>query len=639
MSTVDDPDPDPTEGELDVEMHKASISKDENTSTGDSSKPPARLKYKPRNPTRRAEAERIEKEREFRQQLLPTETGRNAFRSGFRGRGGRRRGRGYFRGGSSDSRNESSDRQQFRAGAGPATGFLSGPTLEEAIATKGNRGRRATRAHSRLLATTEAPSTRGGRSAAGGSGGTSKKSGGIKKEGKTSKTKGKESAPFEESDDDIDVYDGDADEGGIDVDHIAFVNLVSDDEDSSSPSGQIQGGGRPRRYHNYGMNPVRVDREEHISRAMGVSTDASSAASSHIRQKAREAGISARNVKISAGDGSKAPKSKSAKARGKEREVEIVGNKSAWHGVYSDDEPEGPKIKEEEEDETQATSLPPIAAADPITQSVDPATSPPQDHEATIHVDAIPKGDTAEEPPKPRKRRGSWRPYNFQEQQTEEDHAEWQRMKVDMAEMRDILGPARPRDDGGDDSPLEDPRKDLVYLFQFPPIMPNLVTPEELAKLGGEEEADEAQESSDVEVKANEKSSGPDKPPSTEAGPSETIVIEHDGSETVIKPEDDSGKAGQSGSNNKHRPFLTAEDGPSTGGQVGTMTVYENGSTILNWGGIEFEIHKGMGSHLQEVVLLDSEDQEENRKANAMSEIANTFIATPNWEQLFEADQ
>ena len=360
-----------------------------------------------------------------------------------------------------------------------------------------------------------------------------------------------------------------------------------------------------------------------------MSTDPSSATSSRIRQKAKEAGISARNVSVFAGDGSKVPKSKSAKARGKEREVEIVGNKPAWHGVYSDDEPDEPKIKEEE-DETQATSLPPIAAADPATHTADPATRAlTQEIETTDHDDAGPKDDTIiKEPSKPRKRRGSWRPYNFQEQQTKEDHAEWERMKADMADMKRLLGPT--------DGLSLHPRKDSVFLFQLPPLMPNTITPEELAKR--EEEAG-AQRSSEVDETAatrkKGKNSRADEPPSTEGGPSETVVIDADGNETVVKPEDDSGQPGHS-DDSKARPFFTAGEWPSTGGHIGTLAVYENGSTILDWGGIEFEIKKGMGSHLQEVVVLDGEN-EETREANSMSEIQGTFIATPEWEQFFGA--
>ena len=367
-----------------------------------------------------------------------------------------------------------------------------------------------------------------------------------------------------------------------------------------------------------------------------MSTDASSATSSRIRQKAKEAGISARNVSVFAGDGSKVPKSKSARGKGKEREVEIVGNKRVWHGAYSDDEPDEPKIKEEE-DETHATSLPPIAAADPATHTADLATSAPvQEIETTRHDDASPKDVTlTEEPPKLRKRRGSWRPYNFQEQQTKEDHAEWERMKADMADVKRLLGPV--------DELSEHPRHDNVFLFQLPPVMPSTITPEELAKR--EEEA-EAQRSSEVDEKATStrkkaKSSRADEPPSTEGGPSETAITDADGNEIVVKPEDDSGQPGQS-DDYKARPFFTAGEWPSTGGQIGTLTVYENGSTILDWGGIEFEIKKGMGSHLQEVVLLDGEYEEsgdngDTREANSMSEIQGTFIATPEWEQFFGA--
>ena len=228
--------------------------------SNDSNPPnPPRLKYKPRNPTRRSEAERSE--------LPPNVVERNTVEAGFRGRGGRRRGRGSFRGGFRDLRDENPNRQRIRTPAGPATGFLSGPTLEEAIATKGNRGGRARRARGRLLAAAEDLSARVATSAAGASGGTSKKSGRIKQEGKTSTTKGKELVTLQESEDEIDVYDGDADEeGGIDVDNIASVNLVSDDEeDSLGPSGQVASS-RSRKYAARGMNPVRVERNEHISR-------------------------------------------------------------------------------------------------------------------------------------------------------------------------------------------------------------------------------------------------------------------------------------------------------------------------------------------------------------------------------------
>ena len=573
------------------------------------------LKYLPRNPTRRGEAER--RLEENRLLSIASRRPHNARRGG-RGE----RGHALFRGGRRDNADFA------RGSVGPATGFLSGPTLEEAIASRRSRGGRGRgRGQGEVAARGRSDNVVGGES--------STPAGSIRGGNKASKGKGKEAAAKEEDpEDDIGVYEGDAEDGGIDVDANAELRIVSDNEDGEGLSRQ-QGG---LKYSRYGFNPVRVAREEHVKRAVGVNTEASSRTSAHIRQKAREAGVGARNMDVSAENGFVVPKAKSRKAKGKEKEVEYVSDKIAWRGVYSDDELEEPKIKEEEEDDDEQTMEAPSVApqTQPWTQEreIVPDEVVVSEDDVVREEGSVREENARSEPSKVKKRRPSWRPYHFQEQQTEEDRREWMYMKEEMAYMRQMLRPVERRSDDDGEELEDDPRKDYIYLFQFPPVMPQLATPAEVAKL----KEDHPQTSVGVEGQAG---------PSTKKGegskrkkaqardkePLEEIIL--DDGEGNVKVEEDSQEQ-ESATEFARRYCFTGDTEANFQGQVGTLSVYENGSAVLDWGGIEFEVNTGVGSQLQEAVLIDGEHTED-RKAKAMSEVVDTLIATPNWEQLFGA--
>ncbi|KAI4139966.1 MAG: hypothetical protein LQ340_007946, partial [Diploschistes diacapsis] len=447
--------------------------------------------------------------------------------------------------------------------------------------------------------------------------------------GRERKGKGRGTGTKEEEADEMNVYDGDMDEyDGIDVDFIDDVDLVNDEEMAagmSRPSGSSRNDG----FAGWGLNPVRLRREEHIKRAAGVNTDASSATSAQIRQKAKEAGVDASEVTVVADEGSAAPKIKAVKSKGKARDVEFVRDEKKWQGVFTDEDVVEPKIKQEDADDVHMADVPSITATGQT--AVSPPSTPPIDKE-------MPPPPVPQKEAKPKRRRQSWQHFNKPVLQTQEDYAEWERYKEDMANLAEELSISKIEPikdaDGGTDITEADPvdrRQDLVYLFQLPPILPNLVTPSQATQLDESKTQDptgyDGQPGANIQPDGIRSAGNPQQLGKANASRPDT-------SQTKIKQEEDT-----------KDPNLTNVSGPRLDisaateedfvGPVGTLTVYESGVTALDWGGVEFELGIGVGSHLQEVVILD--DGEVKGEANAMSEVSANFVVTPGWESLFAA--
>ncbi|KAL6712707.1 hypothetical protein ACLMJK_009729 [Lecanora helva] len=324
---------------------------------------PAPLKFKPKSFIRRSKEEReaVEKAEAERQAArLPAEGGGSINdRGGYSGRG---------RGGSFGDMSRWKQ-ERFNLSQGGATGFLGGSTMPDPSLSRRGRG------------------GRGGGGGSGGRGGTggarADKSGSVE----DASAKGgarvkKEPAVKPEKDKDGDTVmtssagnskpkrttiktenqaptivssEDELDSDGAERVNIERINLVTDDEstdDEIIQSSVARGKKRQRDpyIHSESLRPVRVQRQEHVERAVGVHTDSNQLTSAQRRAKAKERLEAEGSLFLPQDDGpgdSYAPK---AKSRKKPKDVEEVGNKRVWKGVYQDDDEEDNhsiKIKDE----------------------------------------------------------------------------------------------------------------------------------------------------------------------------------------------------------------------------------------------------------------------------------------------------
>ena len=439
----------------------------------------------------------------------------------------------------------------------------------------------------------------------------------VKREGTgtvRAKGKGKEALPKkEEIDDEVDQYEGDLDDDDdIDVEYIGTKSGIGDEETYGLNL-------------NWGLNPVRLYRQEHTNRIVGVNTDASSATAAQIRQKAREAGVGASDITVIADEGSAAPRLKATSRKGKGKEIEFVRDEKKWQGVYSSDEMDEPKIKKEDSNEVEMVEATNEPTADTTVQADLSAAEPPIVESEKPRKE---KDVQVKERPKVKKHKTLWQRWaDDPVLQTPEDYEEWDRHKADMAALVEELRQTNMDKDGDMDMDeegegLRDRRENLVYLFQLPPVMPYLVTPAEARKL--------------AEARFRAATEQGHDPKSVRNGTLGSSLFDSDGERARIKREDDI-KESNLGNDTGPRLILDNTTEDKFEGHVGTLTVYEDGATTLDWGGIDFELNIGVGELLQEVVMLDPEGQED-RAAYAMSEVSATFIVTPKWESLFDAE-
>ncbi|QSS59872.1 DNA-directed RNA polymerase III RPC4 [Histoplasma capsulatum] len=217
-----------------------------------------------------------------------------------------------------------------------------------------------------------------------------------------------------------------------------------------------------------GLRPVRVERQEHQERSIGINTDASSEKSAELRRQARtkvkekHGGVESLFVQDSeeeAGD-----------ARGGEGDdlVEITSEKAVGGTLYG-----GIRIKEEPTDDRD------VLMADSIPQGVD-------DRPATTDT-----GPLAPAALKPKARKNKVTVHDPRSKlQTEEERQEWDRHEQDIEHIKQALGTITTHDPPAEESQgteqedetkaVEAPRDERsgrLFLIQFPPMTPNLVPP------------------------------------------------------------------------------------------------------------------------------------------------------------------
>ena len=556
---------------------------------------PPKLKFQPKVGARRskedrAAQEKAEAERESARLLAAAgpSRGDHAHRGRGRGRGG------AFRGGLSGWRNEIK-------GSSGASGFLGGPSHGDTSLSHDARARNfsnTTGGHQSRIDTNPKVKTEG------------------------AQTKSKDSTMKNEedlvkldliSDDDA---DGDGDDYKIDIN---FIGGIGDDEEK----------------------PVRIARTEHVDRKVGVNTDASSATSAKLREKAKEAGDG--SLRLPSLDEIVGEESKTEGSKSKGKNVELLVGGRRWRGVYDDDEEERGQpdllIKDEPIDVDSTTTGPSTAvqAADPHTRVADSSTREPE------HASTVERNEEDGLPARPEKQKVKHksRYAHLTEEpvlQTDEDQAEWARYKKGLMEIAEELGPSSLTavDASGDtsmqtsDDQKFDRRHELTYWFQLPPRIPKLV-PAPGPKNGASTEM-EIDTADSGNVASSSSSSRLDTNPSR-VNP----AVQGDSSNAPhIKVEDDETQPNIPRTQHEQllEKCLDSTEKEDFEGSIGTLTVYEDGIAILDWGGIEHVVGKGIFSHqLQEVLVTEAGSS----IARSMGQLSGCFVVQPEWEQLYEA--
>ena len=316
--------------------------------------------------------------------------------------------------------------------------------------------------------------------------------------------------------------------------------------------------------------PVRVQRVEHKERTLGLNADG----------MATKDGSAA---KAQARDGSVTISDDKKKGKQRAKDVEVVGEQHKYKGTYSESSSEQgdePQIKEEPTDDIRPTTPEP---------GNDPETVP------EVLLQSPVSSPETRRKNKDRIRVSGERP-DFQ---TNEEQTEWELHQKDLRILYHELGRLATKDQDGDAAmqgadaqpAQDDPRADKVYLFQFPPVLPDLthkvIKPDP-------EAAEDAQAA----------------PPANAANQLQSTDPEPSGNTHTFNP-----------------------------GRVGKMRIHKSGRATLDWGGTPMEI--GMGSEasfLQDVLIANFNKNEEGKvesgTAMGMGQVKGKFIVTPDWNEI-----
>lgn len=549
-----------------------------------------KLKFLPKSALRRSKevrdaAERAEADR--RQSRLATEatpTAAAGYRGGLQSRGGRSVGRGTGR--------SVSD----RIAGGQASGHLSGSTIGD----DGARRQKVTRAGLRSAASEPSRSAarakkdinahaekEGPRNISGS--GSTRNRAFIKEEAWAS------------SDDEPDFAEGPR----VNIEHI---NLISDDEsvkEDPQESSQHQGGlvRSDRKTHGLNLKPVRVDRHEHVERAIGGSMDPSSLTSAELRRRAQQRQDTEGSLFIP-DDNSETGLVKSARGKSKVKDVEFIRDERRWKGVYQDEEgSREPKIKEEPREDDSRMA---VDHVEPITTLADSRSPVIGGGTGTDEISTdfdrsrvtVTKDSMASKP-QPSKRLKVKEPVF----QSEEDRQEWERIEKGREYLRQVFGNLKPdpdrvaassnaaTEDGGtdpitDDSTNQpDPKEGHVYLFQLAPTLPRLLTP--------------SQNETRLKTQAERKKTDAAQSSSSSSQPSKTS--------TSTKPWHDPEDRLSDRRRTDPLDAATPTNPLRTPGKVGTLRLYDSGRVKVEWGHggeTSMELRKGfLSTMLQEVVI------------------------------------
>ncbi|KAF6231854.1 hypothetical protein HO173_009937 [Letharia columbiana] len=584
---------------------------------------PTGLKFKPKSFIRRSKEEREAEEkaeavrRAARQAVEGTSS--TSDRGGNYGRG---RGRGQ-RGGFGDMSKWKNERFNL---SHEASGHLGGSTIQEAAMSRNRRGggfRAGNAGPSEAVSTSgtsrvkKEPAVKPEKDRDGDvimSSSTSKP--------KRTKVKKEDQGPtYVSSEGELDSDGGER----VNIEDINIINLVSSEDEDEEPvqPSRISKGKRHEatpRVPGSNLMPVRIQRQEHVERAVGVNTDASSLTSAELRRRAKIRAEAGGSLFLPEGDEADVLSATKPKTERKPKDVEFVRNERKWKGVYQDeDDREGiVKIKTEPKDDRDVmltdrsmgdgeTEPVPLDDIDLANTSTRPTVS---DSDGTLKSQASLEGPGAapEGDPLPhsgerlRRIKGyhGLRPVEVSEEEEEDEiFAEiadivLTKNDVPMDTSRPELASSTkiPDDDGDLDLDNEGAYfqrggKEEVYLFQLPPVVPSL--------------RDISKATSKSEDKKKNKAVSAEAPRSSA---SRTPLSTQIKDEPNIKPDPDE---------LHHETAVphayTSDSFHPTGGWGGALSIHAKGSMLATWGGMSFEISKeGTGAKLaQELIMTEFE--------------------------------
>ncbi|OTA23943.1 hypothetical protein BTJ68_12466 [Hortaea werneckii EXF-2000] len=352
--------------------------------------------------------------------------------------------------------------------------------------------------------------------------------------------------------------------GRLNIDELGVIDLTVEEEEDPSR----------------GFAPVRLKREEHKERTVGVNVD--EAEKDDEKEKQGK---------------DKTSEKRKGKQKQRPKDVEITGESEKYHGAYSSSEDE-PVIKAEPTEDDERPDAPPAEAAENESHPQEPPSSPETKRKAKEKIKTGSR--SAKAPTRPA-------------YQTQEEIDEWNRQQDDLRILHSELGtlavpPPQPTDQDGDAAmtdgqqpPVEDKRADKVYLFQFPPVVPDL---------------------NPIKVKPD-----PETAPSGAEG--ETMDVDNAQGPQIKKD------PAPPSPNNPTRP-------PPPAPRLRRPT--------LDWGGTALSVAMGTeASFLQDVVIASLPEHkgevngegnggggvnEETGVAMAMGQVKGKFVVTPDWGEL-----
>ncbi|CAF9938771.1 hypothetical protein IMSHALPRED_001084 [Imshaugia aleurites] len=417
----------------------------------------------------------------------------------------------------------------------------------------------------------------------------------------------------------------------VNIEDINTINLVSsedEDEDEGEDEEPVQRSrtskGKRResmpRLPGSNLMPIRIQRQEHVERAVGVNTDASSLTSAELRRRAKsraEAEGSLFLPEEHEADVLSAPK---AKVKRKPKDVEFLRNERKWKGVYQDeDDMEGVvKIKDEpkdDEDVVMTDNIIGLEDAEPISfDHIDLANTSARrtvkDGDGTLNpqvsLDAL--GEAPEVDPllQPAERLRRIKGYHSLRQVDISEEEEEDDILAEIAEIvllksgvhadtsdPEITSSTRVANDDSDldldreDTYFQKGAKEEVYLFQLPPVVPSL---RDVSKATLKSEDKKRNKAIPVEAP---RSSASQNPFAAQIKDESDIKIDPDElpHETAVPH------------------AYTTDSFHSIGGRAGVLSIHAKGSIRATWGGMSFDISKeGTGAKLaQELMMTDFE--------------------------------
>lgn len=624
------------------------------------------LKFKPKSFMRRSKEEREADERAEAERRAARQAAEGA--SSTRNRGGyhaRGRGRG------SDHRGGFGNNTRFNISQ-PASGHLGGSTIQDASTGKARRGGGS-------RAGPSGPSERTSYTGTTGVKGESAVKPEVDREGdvimgsstskpKRTKVKQENQAPTYIS------SDGELDSDGgkrVNIEDINTINLVSsdDDEDDKDVPKQLRGSkGKERKVVTWApvdaLKPIRIQRREHVERAVGVNTDASSLTSAELRRRAKERSEAGGSLFLPEGDEAEILTASKPKTRRKPKDVEFVRDERKWKGVYQeeDDKDSIVKIKDEPKDDDDAmvvdepvqdeeSELLPIDQLDLTKAYVQNAVPDADDTVKPLATqEQLEEGKAEEEVvPQTQEKRRKHRGYHGARQVdiADEGEDEWE----PMAEMTSIIShpsdsdtepsgskhasSAKARDDDGDIDMDDEVRHTHfqtkgageVFVFQLPPIVPGL--------------RDLSKPTTTIKSEDKKKARSEAPPP---ANPTKPFAI-HDANQ--IKSDPDAHPPSDGGALPR---AYSADALTPTDGHAGTLSVHAKGALLATWGGMSLEVcgEGGMVQPAQELVMTEfatsttkvedeagwAENVGVGDRGWAMGQTQKGLVCVPEWSAL-----